>query len=169
MITKIADIEQLLTRGRTDPLSVFSELRRLAASDQWQTREVAATALVEIGKRHSSDVAKEARRWAADSDPNIRRAASEGLRGIIKQSPELVWPVLELLRADPNLYVKKSVANVLRNGSGRYPTEVLALCRKWVESRDTNTQWIVRDGLRKLRATRPADVELILADSPAAV
>lgn len=169
MITRIADIEQLLTRGRTDPLSVFSELRRLAASDQWQTREVAATALVEIGKRHSSDVAKEARRWAADLDPNIRRAAIEGLRGIIKQSPELVWPVLELLRADPNLYVKKSVANVLRNGSGRYPAEVLALCRKWVESRDTNTQWIVRDGLRKLRATRPADVELILADSPAAV
>jgi hypothetical protein len=36
--------------GRVEPDAVFPELRRLAASDQWQTREVAATALVEIAK-----------------------------------------------------------------------------------------------------------------------
>jgi len=43
---------------------VFPQLRELAASDQWQTREVAATALVEIGKRHPSAVLREARQWA---------------------------------------------------------------------------------------------------------
>ena len=52
VIAKIHDIKELLARGRVEPHAVFPELKRLAASDQWQTREVAATALVEIGKRH---------------------------------------------------------------------------------------------------------------------
>lgn len=164
-VTKIADIRPLLLRGRNDPASAFPEIRRLAASVEWPTREVAATALVEIGKRHPEAVANQARKWAADSDPNIRRAASEGLRGIVKQSPEMVWPVLEMLRADGNLYVKKSVANVLRNASNRHPDEVLAICRKWVKSQSRDTQWIVKEGLRKLRASRPSDVELIEAKS----
>lgn len=164
-VTKIADIRALLLRGRTEPDSVFPDIRRLAASPEWQTREVAATALVEIGKRHPEAVAKQARRWAALPDASIRRAASEGLRGIVKQSPEMVWPVLELLRADGNLYEKKSVANVLRNASGRCPDDVLAICRKWAESRSSDTHWIVKDGLRKLRATRPTDVEQILAEA----
>jgi len=63
-IVRIADIKPLLVRGRVAPEAVFPQLRELAASDQWQTREVAATALVEIGKRHPSAVLREARQWA---------------------------------------------------------------------------------------------------------
>ena len=48
MIAKIHDIKELLGRARHEPDAVFPELRRLAASDEWQTREVAPTALVEI-------------------------------------------------------------------------------------------------------------------------
>ena len=84
MIVKVEDIKPLLARGRIEPEAVLPELRKLAASDQWQTREVAATALVGIGKRHAAVVVREARRWAKDHDANVRRAASEGLRGIVK-------------------------------------------------------------------------------------
>ena len=105
MIAKVQDTKPLLVRGRIEPKAVFAELRKLAASDQWQTREVAATALVEIGKRHRAAILGEARRWARAGDPNVRRAASEGLRGIVKLDPQAVLPVLETLRADPDLYV----------------------------------------------------------------
>ena len=169
MIAKIADIEPLVARGRVDPSSAFPELRRLAASDAWQTREVAATALVEIGKRHPAAVAHEAHAWAAAPDANLRRAASEGLRGIVKQDPRLVWPVLERLRADPSEYVRKSVANVLRNASGRFPEDVLALCEAWSKSADVRTQWIVKHGIRKLIDTHPAAVGRILATTPSAI
>ena len=162
VISKIADVRDLLVRGRTNPDGAFRAIRDLAASADWQTREVAATALVEIGKRNPESVSSLARQWARDPDPNIRRAASEGLRGLVKRSPLLVWPVLEILRADENLYVKKSVANILRNASGPFPEEVLALCRKWTKSRSSDTRWIVKDGLRKLRTTRASDVEQIL-------
>ena len=162
VIAKIHDIKELLARGRVEPYAVFPELKRLAASDQWQTREVAATALVEIGKRHPAAVLDTARGWAKDHDANVRRAASEGLRGIVKIDPHAVRPILETLRTDPELYVKKSVANVLRNASGKYPEFVLKICRHWSRSSNPHTGWIVKDGLRKLQGSRPRDVAAIL-------
>ena len=141
---------------------MLPELRKLAASDQWQTREVAATALVQIGKRHPAAVLREARRWAKARDSNVRRAASEGLRGIVKLDPQGVRPVIETLRADPELYVKKSVANILRNASAKHPEFVLRVCRHWARSRNPHTRWILTDGLRKLKDSRPREVAAIL-------
>ena len=163
MITKIEHIKPLLTRGRVEPSAVFPELKTLAASDQWQAREVTATAIVEIGKRHPAAVVREARTWAGSSDPNIRRAASEGLRGIVKLDPEAVLPVLDALREAPEIYVKKSVANVLRNASLKQAEFLLDVCRRWSRSENAHTRWIVKDGLRKLKVSRAKDVAAILA------
>src|SRR6266571_3662490 len=55
----------------------------------------------------------------------IATATSEGLRGIIKSDPQAVRPVLEMLRSDSESYVKKSVANLLRNASSKHPEFVL--------------------------------------------
>jgi 3-methyladenine DNA glycosylase AlkC len=169
LIVRIQDIKELLLTARNDPSGVFPKLKVLAASEHWQTREVAATALVEIGRRHSAAVLHQARLWAKDKDSNVRRAASEGLRGIVKLDPEAVRPVIEILRADPELYVKKSVANVLRNASGKHAEFVLDLCRKWARSQSPHTRWIVKDGLRKLKTTRAREVSAILGSSPAPV
>lgn len=162
MIVKLQDVKALLTTARSEPETAFPAIKKLAASDQWQTREVAATAMVEIAKRHPAVVLRHALKWAGDKDPNLRRAASEGLRGLVKADPDAVRPVIELLRADPELYVKKSVANVLRNASGKHPGFVLDLCRTWFRSPDPDTRWIVKDGLRKLKTSRPGDVAAIL-------
>ena len=85
LIVKIRDIKELLARGRIDPGAAFPEIRALAASDRWQTREVAATTLVEIGKRHATAVLRQARLWAKDKDPNVRRAAAVVIRA--RQTP----------------------------------------------------------------------------------
>lgn len=162
MIDRKDDVKDLIARGRLEPRSVFGEVRALAASDRWQTREVAATALVEIGKRQPDAVLREARAWASDSNANVRRAASEGLRGLVTKDPEAVGRVIELLRADPELYVRKSVANVLRNASGKHADWVLALCREWSRSANPHTRWIVKDGLRKLKVSRPDEVAAVL-------
>ena len=105
---------------------------------------------------------RQARLWAKDKDSNVRRAASEGLRGVVKVDPEAVRPVIQILRADPELYVKKSVANVLRNASSKHAEFVLDVCRQWARSRSPHTRWIVKDGLRKLKTSRPREVTAIL-------
>jgi 3-methyladenine DNA glycosylase AlkC len=162
MINKIADVPHLVPKGRASPDAAFGEILLLAASDSWQEREVAATALVEISKKHSEAVVAELLRWARSPDANIRRAASEGLRDLGRRTPDVVVPVLELLRADHALYVRKSVANVLRNAGKRHPEFVLNLCRRWAKVGDPLTDWVVKDGLRKLQESEPAQVKQII-------
>lgn len=162
MIARIADVKSLVVEGREDPASVFARVEKLARSDAWQTREVAATVMVEIAKVHPVAVLSQARSWARDADPNVRRTASEGLRGLIKKDPKGVLPVLNALREDHVLYVKKSVANLLRNASVAHPEFVLDTCRKWAKSPNAHTRWIVKDGLRKLLELQPEKVTPIL-------
>lgn len=158
------DIQDLLAQGRREPARVFPAILALAQSEHWQTREVAATALVELGKRHPAAVLQVATTWAAHTDPNVRRTGCEGLRGLVRVQPEAVRPVLEQLCADPETYVKKSVANLLRDAGGKHPEFLLQVAAAWARSASPHTRWILRHGLRKLRLTRPLEVAAILAE-----
>ena len=162
MIRKISDVPETLQQARSDPQTAYAAILKLAQSDDWGEREVAATLLVEAGKKHASAIVDEMMRWADDENPNVRRTASEGLRGITGKNPDLVLPVLNKLRADENLYVKKSVANVLRNAGNYHPEFVLDTCRQWSEDKNVNTAWIIKDGLRKLKKSYPEEVDRIL-------
>lgn len=98
------------------------------------------------------------RQWAASPDEHVRRLASEGSRprlpwGLRLQSlvadPAPTLPILESLRADPSLYVRKSVANHLNDIAKDHPDFVVDLVSAWDRS-DARTAWIVRHGLRTL-------------------
>jgi 3-methyladenine DNA glycosylase AlkC len=109
-------------------------------------REVAATALVEISKKQPDRVLAEMLIWSTDRDSNVRRPASEALRYLARKHPADALPVLENLKADSNLYLRKSVANVLRNAVNYNADFVLNVCSRWAALRDTNTNWIIKDG-----------------------
>ena len=162
MITKASDVADLVTRAIADPSRAFPRILQLAISDDWKEREVAATILVEAGKKKPRDVVSEMMLWADHLDPKVRRTASEGLRGIARKQPELVLTVIAKLKADSNLYVKKSVANVLRNAGNYHPELVLKTCAEWAREGSPHTAWIIKDGLRKLRVKFPGEVQRIL-------
>jgi 3-methyladenine DNA glycosylase AlkC len=96
--------------------------------------------------------------WATSDDEHVRRLASEGSRPrlpwgerlqALVADPSPTLPLLEALRADPSLYVRKSVANHLNDIAKDHPEVVLDLVAKWDRSVPT-TAWIVRHGLRTL-------------------
>lgn len=96
--------------------------------------------------------------WATHSDEHVRRLASEGSRPrlpwgqalpMFKQNPAPVLPVLELLKADPSLYVRKSVANNLNDIAKDNPSVVLETVSRW-KGEHPHTDWIVRHGCRSL-------------------
>lgn len=98
------------------------------------------------------------RTWAASPDEHVRRLASEGSRprlpwGLRLQflvaDPSPTLPILEILRSDPSLYVRKSVANHLNDIAKDHPDLVADLAAGWDRS-DARTAWIVRHGLRTL-------------------
>jgi 3-methyladenine DNA glycosylase AlkC len=98
------------------------------------------------------------RQWADDADEHVRRLASEGSRPrlpwcgnlpalIADPSPTL--PILATLRADPSLYVRKSVANHLNDITKNHPELVLEFVSTW-DRTNARTAWIVRHALRTL-------------------
>lgn len=99
------------------------------------------------------------REWAADAtDEHARRLASEGCRPrlpwggrlqALVADPRPTLPILEALRADPSLYVRKSVANHLNDIAKDHPELVLDTVSAWDRS-DARTAWIVRHALRTL-------------------
>jgi 3-methyladenine DNA glycosylase AlkC len=154
-----------LNQALANPSRAFPEILKLARSSDWKEREVAATILVEAGKKRPHEIVTEMILWADHEDPNVRRTASEGLRGIARKQPEMALPVITKLKADAHLYVKKSVANVLRNAGNYHPDFVFSICAEWARDGDADTAWIVKDGLRKLKMTFPKEVDRIVSAS----
>src|SRR3954451_2945805 len=163
MVTKASDVKQIIQEAIGDPQQSFPAIMTLARSADWKEREVAATILVETGKKKPGEIIEEMLIWADYSDPNMRRAPSEGLRSIARRNPALVLPVLAKLKGDSNIYVKKSVANVLRNAGNYHPEFVLQICEDWAREANEHTAWIVNDGLRKLKKEYADKVEEIVA------
>ncbi len=96
--------------------------------------------------------------WAACEDEHVRRLASEGSRPrlpwgerlqALVADPSPTLPLLAALRADPSLYVRKSVANHLNDIAKDHPDVVLDLVSSW-DRADAHTAWIVRHALRTL-------------------
>ena len=98
------------------------------------------------------------RRWSLSPDANVRRLASEGCRPrlpwgvslpMFKKDPSRILPVLENLKEDPSLYVRKSVANNLNDIAKDHPAVIIDLVGKW-KDRHPHTNWILRRGCRSL-------------------
>lgn len=94
IVTKVSDVKELVQKALEDPKEAFPYARKLAESEDWKVREVAATALVEISKKRRREVVEEALGWVEDDNENVRRAAVEGLRDIARKEPNDIVAVL---------------------------------------------------------------------------
>lgn len=116
--------------------------------------------------------------WSLDPNEHVRRLASEGCRPRLPWSfrltalvadPSPALPILENLRADPSLYVRKSVANHLNDIAKDHPDKTLAVLRSW--DRDhPRTAWIAKRALRTLvKEGHAGALTLLGAGEPAKV
>ena len=97
--------------------------------------------------------------WADHPNEHIRRLASEGCRPRLpwgmalkafKKDPAPIRPILEKLKADDALYVRKSVANNLNDIIKDNPDIVLETAERWLKTKHPHTYWIVKHGTRTL-------------------
>jgi len=95
--------------------------------------------------------------WTRDPSPHVRRLVSEGTRPRLPWAPRLrslqknphpALELLELLRDDPELYVRRSVANHLNDIGKDHPELLNATARRWLEGAGPERAWIVRHALR---------------------
>lgn len=98
-------------------------------------------------------------RWAENSNEHIRRLAAEGSRprGVwvahvdaFKKDPTPVLKLLEKLKADESLYVRKAVANNLNDISKEHPDAVIKTCKRWKKDNNIHTDWVIKRACRSL-------------------
>lgn len=129
-------------------------------------------AISEITKRNTGEYAirpfirlypkeslKQLTDWARSSNFHLRRLASEGLRpklpwstklDTFNDNPKPVFKILEILKEDEVMFVKKSVANHLTDWLKVNKAPTVELIKKWQKSANKNTQWIIKRATRKI-------------------
>jgi 3-methyladenine DNA glycosylase AlkC len=134
--------------------------------------ELSMKALYEMTKRFSSEGAirpfiekypeetfRLLKKWTADRNVHVRRLVSEGSRPRLplsaplrdlKKDPRPVLGLLEILKDDPELYVRRSVANNLNDISKDNPDLVVKTLAEWKKNATKERQWICSHALRTL-------------------
>lgn len=96
--------------------------------------------------------------WTRDENHHVRRLASEGSRPrlpwsfrleAVQADPRLAAGILDRLKADESLYVRKSVANHLNDVTKVHPEWVLDTIEGW-SLENKHTVWIAKHALRSL-------------------
>lgn len=116
--------------------------------------------------RHRDRCLSRLKKWASDPNPHVRRLVSEGTRPRLpwamrlkefQQNPDFTLPLLERLKDDPQLYVRRSVANHLADILKDHPDVAYEVCERWIEEmcskkvssdQASNRRWIVRHAVR---------------------
>ncbi|MHA7966590.1 DNA alkylation repair protein [Paenibacillus sp. CAU 1782] len=107
---------------------------------------------------HPHKMLPQLKEWAAHPNEHVRRLASEGSRPrlpwgqslpLFKKDPQPLLPILEMLKNDESLYVRRSVANNLNDIAKDHPALVLQVAGSWL-GHTAETDWIVRHACRTL-------------------
>jgi len=131
----------------------------LAAQRELTQRFTAEFSIRSFLERYPDETLGRLRLWARDPDVHVRRLVSEGTRPRLPWAPRLrrfqddptpVVELLELLKDDPEPYVRRSVANNLNDIAKDHPDVVVALSRRWLEGASSERRALVAHGLRTL-------------------
>lgn len=95
--------------------------------------------------------------WLDDPDPHVRRLCTEGCRPRLPwgaripqliKDPRPTLPILEALKNDPSLYVRRSVANHLGDIAKDHPALAFEICERWLTKADKDLKWVIRHAVR---------------------
>jgi 3-methyladenine DNA glycosylase AlkC len=115
-------------------------------------------AVREFLKRDFDKTIKVMKKWSVDKNHHVRRLASEGSRPRLPwsfkldeviQNPSITLDILENLKTDNELYVKKSVANHLNDISKDNTQWMLDVLKTW-DNTHPDTAWIKKHASRTL-------------------
>jgi 3-methyladenine DNA glycosylase AlkC len=134
--------------------------------------DLSMTALKEMTKRFSSEgpirdfivndekrVLELYQKWAIDTNVHVRRLVSESIRPRLPwarqlpsfiQNPQAVITLLNILKKDTHLYVRRSVANNLNDISKDNPDIAIKTLTKWSQDKSPEMSWLVKHALRTL-------------------
>ena len=109
--------------------------------------------------------------WVKDENAHVRRLCSESTRPKLPwgkrlksfvDNPQPTLPILEALKNDESLYVRRSVANHLGDIAKDHPQVVFDICQRWLdEGASKELKWVIRHAVRyPAKKSDPGALEL---------
>ncbi|NKC15055.1 MAG: DNA alkylation repair protein [Gammaproteobacteria bacterium] len=98
-------------------------------------------------------------RLTGDDSPHVRRWCSEGVRPrlpwgkklqFLIADPAPIMPIINALKDDGELYVRRSVANTLNDIAKDHPALAVRQCQQWSKGATPQRSWIIKNALRTL-------------------
>ncbi len=142
--------------GAERPDNISGLAYRLAKDEAWEVRDQIAAAYDErIGPAQPRSLFELMRRWSNDSDERVRRTPALSLIRRARRDRVPVLAILEVLRRDSSIYVRKGVVYCLQQAWGRAenpnygpltpdsPAFLLRILRDWAKDPSPNTRWVV--------------------------
>ena len=122
-------------------------------------------------EQHTEATLARLKEWAKDPNPHVRRLVSEGTRPRLPWAPRLrefqkdprpVLALLELLKDDPELYVRRSVANSLNDIGKDHPALLVETARRWITNATDERRRLVSHALRSaLKRAEPGALQVM--------
>jgi len=122
-------------------------------------------------EKYPKETLNRLQQWTSDDSRHVRRLVSEGTRPRLpwasrlpefQKNPKPVIKLLDLLKDDEDLYVRRSVANNLNDISKDNPEEVAKIAKRWLKGADENRVWLVKHALRSaVKRTEPWALEIL--------
>jgi 3-methyladenine DNA glycosylase AlkC len=149
--------------GRDEPIP---SLQALAQMTRFCSAEFAIRTFLEDNPK---DTLAQMLTWSLATDEHLRRLACEGCRPrlpwarvlkVFQHHPQSVLPLLQNLKADNSVYVRKSVANHLNDISKDCPEWVIKVAQNWW-GQHPHSDWVIKRGCRTLlKENHPAALSL---------
>jgi 3-methyladenine DNA glycosylase AlkC len=186
-----ASLGQKLTRTENNGMAPFFYLPHtiFVSTHGLDHFEASMSALYELTQRFTAEFAirpfivrdaertlARLRQWAGDESVHVRRLVSEGTRPRLpwamrlpdfQRDPAPVLALLELLKDDLELYVRRSVANNLNDIGKDHPDILTGVAAKWLVKASAERTWIVRHALRSAIKRGEAKALAVLDYAPA--
>ncbi len=130
----------------------------ITALEKYTSHGSAEFAIRPFIANYQKQMIKQMNLWTESDNEHVRRLASEGCRPQLpwgkvlhsfKKDPTPILGILEKLKTDSSLYVRKSVANNLNDIAKTHPQLVIKIVKKWY-GKNKHTDWIVKHGCRTL-------------------
>ena len=129
----------------------------IKAIEEVTKRNTGEYAIRPYARKYPDKTLEICREWARSKNFHLRRLATEGLRPKLPWAPKLdiwndnpapIFEILEILKEDEIKFVKKSVANHLRDWIKVNPNEATKIINQWSNSQNEHIKWILKHAQR---------------------
>lgn len=143
-------------------LSILNDLSDWEICDQ-----LALKAVVNLVVQNKNEMFYLMEEWVKSENKLVRRLAVATIPPYIraeKTESKVCLQLLDKVMKEEDKDVKKAISWALREITKKDPEAVFNFLQKWAKTKDKNTRWIIKEGMKKLQKEKQEEIKSLLCE-----